>query len=294
MTITIDKYAHGKTVKEYLFTNLRFSVSLVKRLKAMPSGILVNGEHATVRRVLSQGDILELAYEDGEDDVSENVEPVCLPLDIIYEDEHMIALNKPAGMPTHPSHNHYRDTLANALSYYFKQKSRPFVFRAINRLDSDTSGVVLVAKSKHSAHLIAKELAGGFFEKVYVALLHGEIPEGGIIDTPIMRKPGSTMLRCTDPLHTGDSKPCLTKYEVIKTSGDRTMVYASPITGRTHQLRVHFSSIGHPIFGDGLYGITPDGSDFTRLALHCVFLSFTHPFTHERIKLEAKLPDELK
>ena len=291
MISVIDKSSHGKSIKEYLYTNLCFSASLVKKLKTAPDGILLNGEKVTVRKILSQGDILALACEDKA--ASDNIVPLDIPLDIIYEDEHLIALNKPAKMPTHPSHNHYDDTLANALVYYFSKKSRPFVFRAINRLDADTSGVVLVAKSMHCAHLLAKELSGGGFEKTYAALLNGRLSDDGVIDVPIMRKPGSTMLRCTDPLFTEKSKPCLTKYEVIKALDDKTLVYAHPITGRTHQLRVHFSSIGHPIYGDGLYGITNDGSDFPRLALHCMSLCLTHPFTKERIRLEAGLPPEL-
>lgn len=293
MVITIDSNADGMTVKEYLYGTLRFSSALVKKLKYDQRGILVCGNHATVRRVLHSGDTLELAYDDAYGDSSESVTPFELPLDIIFEDEHIIAVNKCAGMPTHPSHNHHSDTLANALAFYFEQKSRPFVFRAINRLDADTSGVVLVAKSRHAAYLLASELQAHGFEKSYTALLHGELNGEGEINMPIMRMRGSTMLRCTDPEHTSESKPALTRYKVISSSSERTLVCASPITGRTHQLRVHFASIGHPIFGDGLYGVSGDGSDFPRLALHCASLSFTHPFSEERITLNAPLPNEI-
>ncbi|MBQ7821801.1 MAG: RluA family pseudouridine synthase [Clostridia bacterium] len=293
MTLTIDKSGDKMTVKDYLYGKLRFSTSLVKKLKYTDGGILVNGEHSTVRRVLCDGDTLTLAYDDTDDDISENVAPCDLPLDIIYEDEHIIALNKPAGMPTHPSHNHHTDTLANALAYYFAQRSRPFVFRAVNRLDADTSGIVLVAKSKHAAYLLASELQAHGFEKTYTALLHGRLDSDGRIELPIMRVPDSTMLRCADTKYTDSSKHALTVYSVIKASDDRTLVSASPITGRTHQLRVHFSYLGHPIFGDGLYGKTNDGSDFPRLALHCRALTFTHPFTGVRITLSAPVPDEI-
>ena len=293
MIIKIDSHADGMTVKEYLYDTLRFSSALVKKLKYDPRGILVCGEHATVRRVLRAGDILELAYDDALGDSSESVTPFELPLDIIFEDEHIIALNTCAGMPTHPSHNHYNDTLANALAFYFEQQSRPFVFRAVNRLDADTSGIVLVAKSRHAAHLLASEMQAHGFEKSYTALLHGELKDSGEIDMPIMRMSESTMLRCTDPAHTPKSKPALTKYEVIRSTPERTLVRAYPITGRTHQLRVHFASICHPIFGDGLYGVTGDGSDFPRLALHCTSLSFMHPFSEKRITLNAPIPNEI-
>lgn len=290
MTFTIDESLNGCTVKRFLYSTLSFSSALVKKLKSTDNGILVNGEHVTVRYVLKENDVISLAYDDSESDISDNVEPADIPIDIIYEDEHIVALNKSAGMPTHPSHNHHRDTLANGLAYYFKSKSRPFVFRAVNRLDADTSGVVLVAKSKHSAHLLSKAMINGDFTKTYTALIHGRLECDGEINLPIMRKSTSTMLRMVDTQNTEHSKPSLTKYSIIKNSEAATLVSASPISGRTHQLRVHFSHIGHPIFGDGLYGISDDGSDFPRLALHCTSLEFTHPFTHERLTLSAPIP----
>lgn len=291
MTFTIDKSLDGYTVKQFLFSTLSFSASLVKKLKSTDNGILVNGSHVTVRYVLRENDVIDLAYDDDDSDISENVVPVELPLDIIYEDEHIIALNKPSGMPTHPSHNHHRDTLANSLAFYYESMSRPFVFRAVNRLDADTSGIVLVAKSKHSAHLLSKAMINGEFHKSYTALIHGRLKNDGEINLPIMRKSTSTMLRCVDTEHTEHSKASLTKYSVIKNNNLMTLVSASPISGRTHQLRVHFSHIGHPIYGDGLYGVTDDGSDYPRLALHCTSLEFTHPFTGDRIILRAPLPD---
>ena len=293
MDLIIGKSSDNTSVKDYLYNTLRFSTALVKRLKYLENGILVNGTHVTVRYVLRTGDTLSLAYDDTDGEICDNIAPCELPLSIIYEDEHIIALDKPAGMPTHPSHNHHTDTLANALAYYFAKRSRPFVFRAVNRLDADTSGIVLVAKSKHASHLLTSELQSGGFEKEYSALLHGRLEVGGEIDLPIMRAHDSTMLRVVDTSNTDLSKPALTKYRVEQLACDRTLVCASPITGRTHQLRVHFSHIGHPIFGDGLYGITSDGSDHTRLALHCKKMSFTHPFTGERLTLCAPVPTDI-
>ncbi|MBO7148469.1 MAG: RluA family pseudouridine synthase [Clostridia bacterium] len=291
MDLIIDKAYDNLSVKDYLYNALGFSSALVKRLKYLDNGILLNGKHVTVRQVLNVGDKLTLAYDDTEHEISDSITPCELPLSIIYEDEHIIALDKPAGMPTHPSHNHHSDTLANALAYYFKLQSRPFVFRAVNRLDADTSGIVLVAKSKHASHLLTSVLQADGFKKEYIALLHGRLEDDGEIDLPIMRAHDSTMIRIVDTAQTPLSKRALTRYRIIKAEDERTLVHASPITGRTHQLRVHFSHIGHPIFGDGLYGTTSDGSDFPRLALHCKGLSFKHPFTGEELTLYAPVPN---
>lgn len=292
MVVNIDGRLAGKTVKDYLFTELSLSAGSVKRLKSIDSGITVNGTHVTVRYVLNEGDMLELMLDDTDADASENVPPTNLPIDIVYEDEYMIALNKSAGMPTHPSHNHHTDTLANALAYRFVSENKPFVFRAVNRLDADTSGIVLVAKSRDSACKLSKVMQSGGFEKYYDAIVYGRITSDGEIDLPIMRAKDSTMLRRCDTEYTDRSKPALTVYKVINHlkvgENECTHLKASPITGRTHQLRVHFSHKSHPILGDGLYGRTNDGSDFTRLALHCSHLAFTHPFTGERLELYAK------
>ena len=298
MVTKIDGLYENMTVKDYLYKVLALSSNTVKKLKQTENGITVNGAHVTVRYVLTEGDTLSLVLDDTEDDVSENVVPTELPLDIVYEDEYMIALNKPAGMPTHPSHNHHTDTLANALAYRFKISNTPFVFRAINRLDADTSGIVLVAKTRHAASKLAEAMQKGGFDKSYYAAVHGRIDADDKIDLPIRRRSDSTMLReCCDP---GDkkAKSALTVYKVIrhKQMGNSisTLISASPITGRTHQLRVHLSHISHPILGDGLYGITSDGSDYTRLALHCYSLGFTHPFTGEKINITAPCEFETK
>lgn len=289
MRIYIDEHSNGMSVKQYLYGTLGYSSALVKKLKFNPGGIRVNGEDVTVRYTLKAGDVLELTYEGS----SENIVPTDMPLSVIYEDEYMIALDKPHGMPTHPSHNHYTDTLANAVMYYFTQKGLPFVFRAVNRLDADTSGIVLVAKEPHAAHLLADTMQAGGFAKKYIALLHGKLTHNSVIDLPIMRSADSTMLRCVDTACTTRSKRAITSYEIISAGDDRTLVCASPITGRTHQLRVHFSHIGHPIYGDGLYGASTDGSDYPRLALHCSSLSFKHPITHEHITLTSPTPNDI-
>ena len=290
MQIIIKHDGDGSTVKDYLYGNLGYSSNLIKELKKIPDGITVNGQHVTVRYVLKSGDKLNLSTDDTFDSASDSVVPVKLPLDIIFEDEYIIALNKPAGMPTHPSHNHHNDTLANSLAYYFDSQNRPFVFRAINRLDADTSGIVLVAKDKDTAFKLSKSMAEGKIQKKYVALLYGVLNGSGKIDLPIRRSETSTMLRVVDMSPNADTKHALTTYDTICTSDKYTLVSASPVTGRTHQLRVHFSHIGNPICGDGLYGITTDGSDYPRLALHAYYLSFPHP-NGDKTVLTAPIPE---
>lgn len=290
MRIKINSDKDGVTIRDFLYGSLGYSSNLVKKLKKTPDGITVNDKHVTVRYVLKDGDCLSLSTDDTFDSVSDNITPVKLPLDIIYEDDYIVALNKPAGMPTHPSHNHHNDTLANSLAYYFHDLKRPFVFRAVNRLDADTSGVVLVAKDKDTAFKLSKSMAEGKIQKKYIALLHGTLSDSGKIELPIRRSETSTMLRIVDTSPEANTKYALTLYNTIYSSDEYTLVSASPITGRTHQLRVHFSHIGNPICGDGLYGITNDGSDYPRLALHAYYLSFPHPQGGE-ITLKAPIPE---
>ncbi len=287
MKITIDNRLAGISVKEYLFSVLGLSRNQVIALKKDEKGILLNDKRVTVRASLCEGDILELRVEDDYSDVNEFIEPVELPLDIIYEDEELVAVNKPSGMPTHPSHGHHNDTLANALSYYYLQKGIPFVFRAVNRLDMDTSGVVLVAKNKHSAYLMAKEMEKRNFIKEYCAVLSGELFGDGKIENYIRRKEGSSMLRCICN-EGAASEYAKTEYSVISRNENYTVVRALPYTGRTHQLRVHFSSLGNPILGDGLYG----AEDKERLMLHAYALTFVHPVLQTTITLKAPMPND--
>lgn len=277
-------------LSDYLYTVLRLSHGEISRLKGPEDGIMLNGTRATVRAVLRAGDLLTLALEDRES--AAGVIPADLPLEILYEDDCLIGLNKPPFMPTHPSNGHQEDTLANALAYYFEKRGIPFVFRTLNRLDRDTSGVVLVSKNRRTAALLAGQLREGSVRKRYLALLSGVIdPPAGIIDAPIRRVAGSKMMRETAP---GDpnARQARTDYETLAAGQDCCLVMASPLTGRTHQLRVHFSSAGHPITGDSLYG-KPDSS-IGRQALHAVSLSLIHPCSGRPLTVTAPLPDDIR
>jgi len=280
----------GMTVKEVLIGHLGFSKRAIASLKARDDGILINGHHVTVRAVIKENDLLEINSEDTADNIEKLVPSSILP-SIVFEDEHIVAVNKPPYMPTHQSQGHFYDTLANSLAYYYSKQGRPFVFRSINRLDRNTSGIVLVAKDRISCGKLSSLMKQDGIQKTYIAILEGyPVRDEGIIETFIRRKEKSIILRevcgkCED------SKLAVTKYRVLAKSNGLTLVEASPITGRTHQLRVHFSHIGAQILGDDLYG---NPSPFiARHALHAYKLSFLHPNTNAKTELFAPLPNDM-
>ncbi len=287
--IEIDHARSGKVVWEILKGELAFSSSVITFLKNRDNGILVNGEHATVRKRLSFGDILTLNYDDSEKDQNETLLPVELPLEILYKDRDIIVVNKPPHMPTHPSHGHQNDTLANALAYYFKDLKKPFVFRAINRLDSETSGIVLVARNKVAAQHLSDDMVRGHIRKQYFTVLHGALsPAEGNIQAPIRRAENSKIKRIVAE----DGAPSLTRYRTLAANEMYSAVMAAPISGRTHQLRVHFSHMGNCICGDTLYGYPCQY--ISRQALHAVFLEFPHPSSGETMRITAPLPEDIQ
>ncbi len=296
MNITVTKALDGITVKDWLYKN-GISRGLITHLKKLEHGITVNGEHATVRRVLREGDVLALAIDDRHDDENENLVATEMTLDIIYEDDDMIAVNKPSDMPTHPSIGHFDDTLANGLAYYFSSRGIPFVFRAVNRLDRDTSGIVLVAKNRVSAARLGELMKSGKIRKGYIAVLGGVLtPRSGEIDAPIRRREASIILREVCDADAPNAKSALTAYETLAENGDCSIVRAEPITGRTHQLRVHFAHMGAPIVGDGMYGTaeaspTEYDREMSRHALHASSLKID--LGEKQITLSAELPSDM-
>ncbi len=280
----------GKTVKTYLHAILGLSGAQVTALKKRDNGICVGGAHVTVRYVLRAGDVLSLAMEDRTD--SENIVPTEMMLCILYEDDDIMLLDKPPHVPTHPSHGHYTDTLANGIAHLFCVRKIPFVFRPCSRLDRDTSGVVTVAKHRASAARFHAMHMAGDVRKEYLAVLCGHLtPESGEIAGCIRRREESVIVR---EVTADDGAPALTRYRVLaygKTpdGADVTLVSAEPVTGRTHQLRVHFASRGCPILGDFLYGEehTPY---IDRQALHCRMTSFPHPRSGRIMTVTAPPP----
>lgn len=290
MVLIIKENESGMTVKEYFYKVMKLSSAAVKRVKYRPSGITVNGESVTVRRVLKCGDTLELAMEDRTEDENAYTVPRELPLKIAYEDGWLTVVDKPARMPAHPSLGHKDDTVANALAYRYR--GEPFVFRPVNRLDCDTSGLMLAARGKIASGRLYKSMISGEIKKAYVAVLEGELCSDGLIETFMCREGGSIVKRRVCAESDDGAKAAVTKYEVMKVGNGFTVVRAYPVTGRTHQLRVHFSYIGHPIYGDTMYG---NPSEFiSRQALHASFLRFPHPENGESVSIFSPLPSDIR
>ena len=291
MRLTVTEQDDGLTVKEFLAARLDLSSKMLKYLKYRPDGILQNGVRVTVRSRLRQGDILTLGIRDVQN--PPHLDPVDLPLEILYEDEELVVPSKPADMPTHPSHDHWRDTVANALAFRYASAEIPFVFRPINRLDRDTSGLLLVARNKLSAGRLTRFLQAGKIQKTYLAIVEGsDIPSEGKIEKPLHRSRDSVIVREVCDLGDPGAEPALTLYKTLARGNDCALVEAHPVTGRTHQLRVHFASIGHPLAGDTLYGLQNGRTE--RQALHAYRLSFPHPSTGKILSLTAPLPSDFR
>lgn len=291
MKINITPTDSGKTVIQILKGQLSVSSKMLAKLKQKPDGILVNGEHATVRKILTSGDILEINGSDTLEEKNPYLIPIEGNLDIIYEDDDITVVNKPPYMPTHTSLNHKDDTLANFLAYRYKDKES-YIFRPVNRLDKDTSGLVLTANNKYSASRLSDMIQKGTIEKRYLALLDGGMKiSHGIIDNFIKRKYESIIIREQLSEYTEGSDRAVTEFRCIDVRNGISAVEAIPKTGRTHQLRVHFSSLGCPILGDDLYGTKSD--IISRQALHAYKLKFQHPVTGEILTLTAPIPDDI-
>ena len=279
----INQTTQPQTIKDFLKSRGYSSQSLIA-LKKFPGQIALNEEPVFINQMLHPGDCLCIHIK--EEASSEKIQPVNLPLSIVYEDDDFMVINKPAGMPTHPSQNNYDNTLANALARYFKEKEIPFVFRSINRLDKDTSGLCVIAKHSISAGILSD---GGITVKEYLGIVKGNVPEKqGTIDAPIARKEGSVIER---EVNFKNGERAITHYEVIDQKNGYSLLLLRLETGRTHQIRVHLKYLGYPLIGDYLYN--PDFSMISRHALHCTRLCLTHPITKEKMEFTAPLPQDM-
>lgn len=281
MEYIINKKYDKMMLKVFLQKELSLSSRLIRYLKKYETSILVNGVHANVTHILNEGDVLFLDFSDKEDDVNECLEKTEIPVEIVFENENYTVINKPAGMPTHQSLKHYTDTLANALAFRYRDK--PYVFRAINRLDKDTSGIVLTANNRFYADILCEKLKNGKFHKQYVAIVKGRIDSKGEVNAPIARLQESIITRGV--CENGDKS--ITLYEPILVCDDATVLLVTPITGRTHQIRVHMAYIGHAIIGDDLYG--EPSEEISRQALHAYSLKIDGEG-----EFKAELPADMK
>lgn len=283
---TIPTEYEGHTLLSFL-KDKRYSSQIITHLKRTENGILLNSEWGRVRDILHAGD--ELTIQLVEQEASENIVPTNLPLDIVYEDEDILVINKAANTPIHPSQGNYDNTLANAVAYYYEQKDEPFTYRCINRLDRDTTGLLIISKHMYSASLLSDMVAKREIHREYLAIATGEIPEKGTITAPIARVDGSTIERCVNE-EQGDY--ACTHYKRIAYKNGYSLVSLKLETGRTHQIRVHMKHIGHPLPGDFLYN--PDYSVIERQALHSHKLTLRHPISGELLEFVADLPEDMK
>ena len=286
ITYHIDAHADGLRTEQFLRRH-GYSCQNLTQMKKMPESILINGVWSYMRTPLSAGDTLTVHIRETES--SPNIPPVDLPLYIVYEDEDIIVVNKPAGMPVHPSLHNYRNSLANALMYYYQQQGKPFIFRCTNRLDRDTSGLTVVAKHMVSSGILSAMTARHKIRREYLAIVRGHVtPPSGTINAPIGRAGTPLIERRIDFAH---GERAVTHYRVVKEKNGHSLVSLVLETGRTHQIRVHMKYLGFPLVGDYLYN--PDMEYIQRQALHSHSLAFRHPITGEDLKFEAELPEDM-
>ena len=282
----IDEDSSGLRVEQFL-RRKRYSGQNLSEIKRMPKSILVNGVHYYMRQELSTGDHLQVRICETQN--SEKIPPTKLALDIIYEDEDLLVLNKPAGMPIHPSLNNYTNSMANALAYYFQSQGKPFIFRCCNRLDRDTSGLTIVSKHLVSGSILSDMTKYREVHREYLAIARGSVtPSEGTIQAPLGRKEGTIIERTVDWEHGEDA---VTHYKVVKEANGHSLVSLRLETGRTHQIRIHMKYLGYPLIGDYLYN--PDMEYMTRQALHSHHMEFTHPVTGEHMSFTAPLPEDM-
>ena len=221
--------------------------------------------------------------------VEPDIEPENIPLDILYEDEDILVLNKPADMPVHPSAGNYENTLANGVAWYYKQQGKAFVYRCINRLDRDTTGVLVLAKNPLSGALLSAQMKQRQIRRTYLALTDGIPPERGTISAPVARMDASVITR---EVNFERGEAAVTHYERLAVSNGYALVELHLDTGRTHQIRVHMKYIGCPLPGDFLYH--PVFDRIGRQALHSFQLEFAHPITGEPMCFLAPVPEDFR
>ena len=278
LTFPVEERFDGCTLRDFL-GRMGVSAGLVRQVKRA-GGFFADGRPLRTCDRVAAGMTVRFALPP---EPPTTVAPQDLPLTVAYEDEHAILLDKPAGMAVHPTLNYADGTLANAYMGLLARRGQAGVFRPVNRIDRNTSGLVLCAKNAFAAPLLAESA-----EKWYLALLEGTPPaEKGLIDAPIGRAPGSIILRCV----CSGGKPSRTEYQVVRRCGRYTLVRARTLTGRTHQLRVHFAHIGCPLAGDDLYG--GGRGAIARHALHCGCIEFKRPADGQTVRVESPLPPDM-
>lgn len=273
-------------LREYLRAVQKLSGRLIKGA-ALSGRITVNGNRAKLNYVLRAND--EIAFDLVKEE-SQNIEPEKMDIDVVYEDSDIIVVNKKPGMVVHPTKSYQSGTLANGLIYYFREKGENCIVRLVSRLDMDTTGLIIIAKNQFSHMALARDMGKDTFEKSYLAVVHGNMSETkGTINLPIYRPSDDSIKRVVDER----GQDSITHFEVMERFKSGNLVKLTLETGRTHQIRVHLTHLGHPLYGDSLYGVEDDKDYISRQALHAYRLKFPHPRTGKDIELEVGLPKDI-
>ena len=274
-----------KNINQILKQEFEISSRLLQKI-IFYKKVCLNGSTTDTRNAVKMDDIITVNLDFEED--SENIIPTQMKLNIIFEDDALLVLNKPAGIAIHPSILHYDNSLSNGVKYYFESIGLKRKIRPINRLDLNTSGLVLLAKNQYIQECLIKQMNSNIFKKEYIAIVKGHFEnKSGTINLPIARKPNSIIERCIS----SDGQEAITDYEIINEIGDLSIVKCILKTGRTHQIRVHLASIGHPLIGDSMYG--SQSELINRQALHSYKISFIHPITQKNLELTCELPKDM-
>ena len=282
----VKKDDNFKTINEVLTSNFYISSRLRNKLINLKA-VKLNGNFVNTRSFVKELDLITIDFNYDED--NSNILPTKMDLQIIYEDEWLLIVNKPAGIAIHPSLLHYTDSLSNGVRYYFDLIGLKKKIRPVNRLDANTSGLVVFAKCEYIQECFIKQMANKTFKKEYLCIVNGVFDKKtGIINLPVARKSGSIIERCVDR----NGQDAVTYYEVIEEFGNYSMVKCLLETGRTHQIRVHMSYIGHPLLGDTLYGYP--SKLINRQALHSYIIEFVHPISKKVMKFTCDLPKDMK
>ncbi len=286
LDLVIDGGHDGWEVNDLLRRELGLSGTLLRRVKWLEDGILLDGARVTTRAAVRAGQVLSVRLSDPE---RPEIPPVEGPLDIVYEDRDLVVVDKAPGVPAHPGPGHWSDSLGNALAAHFARTDPAAGFHPIHRLDRGTSGLMAVAKHPYAQERLKGQLHTGGFQRAYLALCQGRMdPANGTIDAPIGRAPGSILLRQVTP----EGRRAVTHYRTLCPAAEGSLLALRLETGRTHQIRVHLASRGHPLLGDFLYGEERPGL-IARPALHSWRLALTHPVTGARLDLSCLPPADM-